>query len=69
MQLNKLHKDFDLKNLRRHCFEVVTDHLQTLMLHRDKLRRRVDDAVWTFVRRVSNDRRIRYNEFDDRFVD
>ncbi len=45
MQLNKLHKDFDLKNLRRHCFEVVTDHLQTLMLHRDKLRRRVDDAV------------------------
>jgi hypothetical protein len=68
MQLNEFHEDFDLKNLRRHCFEVVTDYSQTLMLHFNELRYCVNDAVRTFVRRMLNDRRIHYNEFDNRFI-
>jgi hypothetical protein len=55
MQLNELYKDFDLENLRRHRFEAITDHSQTLLLHLDKFRRRVDDAVRTIMRRVSQD--------------
>jgi hypothetical protein len=54
--------------LRRHYFEIIIDHSQTLMLHFNELRRHVDDVVRTFVRRVLNDWRVRYNEFDDRFV-
>ncbi len=55
MQLNEFHKDFNLKNLRRHYFEIIIDHSQTLMLHFNELRRHVDDVVRTFVRRVLND--------------
>jgi hypothetical protein len=45
MQLNELYVDFDFENLRRHRFEVIADHFQTLLLHLDKLRRRIDDAI------------------------
>jgi hypothetical protein len=45
MQLNELYVDFDLENLRRHRFEAITDHSQTLLLYLDKLRRRIDDAI------------------------
>jgi hypothetical protein len=55
MQLNKLYEDLNLKNLREHYFKVIVDHSQTLFLHFDKLRHRVDDAVRTFVRHISND--------------
>ncbi len=49
MQLNKLYKNFDLKNLRRHCFKIVINYSQTLMLHFDELRRHVHDVVQKFI--------------------
>jgi hypothetical protein len=45
MQLNELYVNFDFENLRRHRFEIIVDHFQTLLLHLDKLRRRIDDAI------------------------
>jgi hypothetical protein len=39
-----------------------------LLLHLDKLRRRVDDAVRTIMRRVSKDWCVNNNWFDDRFI-
>jgi hypothetical protein len=45
MQLNELYVDFDFENLRRHRFEAIADHFQTLLLHLDKLRRRIDDVI------------------------
>jgi hypothetical protein len=45
MQLNELYVDFDFENLRRHRFKAITDHSQTLLLHFDKLRRRIDDTI------------------------
>jgi hypothetical protein len=55
MQLNEFHKNFDFKNLRRHCFKIVVNHSQTLILHFNNFRRRVYDVVQTFLRRVLND--------------
>jgi hypothetical protein len=55
MQLNEFYKDFNLENLRRHDFEVIIDHFRTLLLHLDKLRRRVDDAIRAIMRRMLKD--------------
>ncbi len=45
MQLNEFHKNFNLKNLRQHCFKIDINYSQTLMLHLNELDRRVDDVV------------------------
>ncbi len=45
MQLNEFYEDFDFENLRRHRFEIIIDHFQTLLLHLDKFRRRIDDII------------------------
>jgi predicted transcriptional regulator len=54
--------------LRRHRFEVIADHFQTLLLHLDKLRRRVDDVIRTIMRRMSENRCVNNSKFDNRFV-
>ncbi len=68
MQLNELYVDFDFENLRRHRFEVITVHFQTLLLHFDKLRRCIDDVIWAIMQRISNDRCVNDNKSDYRFV-
>jgi hypothetical protein len=68
MQLNKFYVDFDFENLRRHRFEVIIDHFQTLLLHLDKLRRCINDVIWSIMRRMLDDRCVNNNRFDYRFV-
>jgi hypothetical protein len=48
--------------------KVITDHLQALMLHFDKLCCRVDDVIRAFVRRVSSERCVDDSRSDHRLI-
>jgi hypothetical protein len=65
MKMNELNERFNLKNLRRYCFEKLVDYAQILLLKFHKIVRHNVNVVRTIMQHVSCVEFIRDRRFDD----